>query len=210
MGISIINYTKKIAHQLILDHVNLELETGKIYGFQGRNGSGKTMLFRAICRLIEPTSGEVSIDGQSVTKGQYDMRNIGVLIEHPGFFPYLSGYENLKLLADINHIIGKEEINEILKTVGLFEARNKKYRKYSLGMKQRLGIAQALMENQKYIILDEPFNGIDESGVEELKEVLKDVRKQGRTILLSSHNEEDLLDICDQIFRVSKGEIVDD
>ena len=204
------NYTKTIDRQIILNHIQLELPEGKIYGFQGRNGSGKTMLFRAICHLIEPDHGDVLIDGKSVVKNEFDLRQLGILIEHPGFFPYLSGYENLKLLADINKTIGKQEIEEILRAVGLYEARHKKYRKYSMGMRQRLGIAQAVMENQKYIILDEPFNGIDESGVAEMKDLLRQLNQQGRTILLSSHNREDIEDLTNIIYQMSRGEIVYD
>lgn len=141
MKLTVKNYTKKIKEKVILDNINLELLNGNVYGFYGRNGSGKTMLFRAISTLIFPTTGDVLIDGESIIKNKYDLSNFGVLIEMPNFYPYLSGFDNLDILYRINNKSNNQHIDDILKKVDLYENRNKKYREYSLGMKQKLRIA---------------------------------------------------------------------
>ena len=207
MILEVKNYTKQIKGKTILDNVNLKLESGHVYGFFGRNGSGKTMLFRAISTLIYPTSGDVLIDGKSLIHDDFDLRNIGLLIEEPGFYPSLTGMENLSLLYEINHKKDPGYIIEVLKKVGLEEEKDKQYREYSLGMKQRLRIGQAFMEGQSLILLDEPGNGLDESGIEIVRKLILDLKDEGRLILLASHNKEDLSLLCDVIYKVDNGTV---
>ncbi len=209
MKLTVKDYTKVIKGKVILDQVNLTLSNGRIYGFYGRNGSGKTMLFRAICTLIMPTSGDVLIDDVSIIKEKYDLNNFGILIETPNFYPYLSGYDNLDMLYRINHKKDKEHIEEILKKVDLYEAKDQKYKEYSLGMKQKLRIAQAIMENQQIIILDEPTNGLDEGSIKKLHQLILDLKKQKKLVLLASHNQEDLNYLCDKIYYISNGKVSD-
>ena len=185
MILEVKNYTKQIKGKTILDNVNLKLESGHVYGFFGRNGSGKTMLFRAVSTLIYPTSGDVLIDGKSLIHDDFDLRNIGLLIEEPGFYPSLTGMENLSLLYEINHKKDPAYMLEVLKKVGLEEEKDKQYREYSLGMKQRLRIGQAFMEGQTFILLDEPGNGLDESGIEIVRKLIIDLKNEGRLILLA-------------------------
>lgn len=209
MKLIVKNYTKIINSKIILDHINLTLSSGKVYGFYGRNGSGKTMLFRAISTLIYPTNGDILIDDVSIINDDYDLSNFGILIENPNFYSHLSGFENLDMLYRINNPKNKQHIDDILKKVGLYEERNKKYREYSLGMKQKLRIAQAIMENQKIIILDEPTNGLDEVSVKELHNIILELKEQDKMILLASHNKEDLNYLCDKIFYVANGKVSD-
>lgn len=209
MKLTVKNYTKKIKEKVILDNINLELLNGNVYGFYGRNGSGKTMLFRAISTLIFPTTGDVLIDGESIIKNKYDLSNFGVLIEMPNFYPYLSGFDNLDILYRINNKSNNQHIDDILKKVDLYENRNKKYREYSLGMKQKLRIAQAIMENQQIIILDEPTNGLDEKSIQNLHNIVLELKKQKKMVLLASHNMEDLKLLCDKIFYISNGKLKD-
>lgn len=210
MKLCIQHYRKVIKKKIILDDINLELRSGNIYGFYGRNGSGKTMLFRAISTLIYPTSGDILIDGKSLIHDDFDLRQIGVLIEDPGFYPYLTGYENLMLLYSINNKKNANYINSILELVGLSDAAKKKFKEYSLGMKQRLRIAQAIMENQKIIILDEPTNGLDELGIEDIRKIIIKEKEKGKLILIASHNKEDLSILCDKIYKIDKGKIIGD
>ncbi len=207
MILEIKDYCKTLNKNKILKDINLKLESGNIYGFYGRNGSGKTMLFRAITTQIYPTSGDIRIDNKSIINDGYDLSLLGVLIENPGFFSYLSGYENLKLLYTINHKNNKQVIMEALKKVGLEHVANKPYRTYSLGMKQRLGIAQAIMENQQIIILDEPTNGLDEAGILEMREWIKEEKKKDKIILIASHSKEDLRILCDVIYGMEDGRL---
>lgn len=209
MKLTVKDYTKVIKGKVILDQVNLTLSSGKIYGFYGRNGSGKTMLFRAICTLIMPTSGDVLIDDVSIIKEKYDLSNFGILIETPNFYPYLSGYDNLDMLYRINHKKDKEHIEEILRKVDLYEAKDQKYKEYSLGMKQKLRIVQAIMEDQQIVILDEPTNGLDEASIKKLHQIILDLKKQKKLILLASHNQEDLNYLCDKIYYISNGKVSD-
>lgn len=208
MKIEIKEYSKEIKNTVILDAINLELEDNKVYGFYGRNGSGKTMLFRAIATLIHPTRGDVLIDGTSIVNNDFDLSRIGILIEDPGFYPYLSGFENLMMLYTINNKRDPEYILSVLKKVGLEDAANKKFKEYSLGMKQRLRIAQTFMENQEIIILDEPTNGIDEEGIEIIREIIKEEKKKKKIILLASHNKDDLKKLCDVVYKIEHGKIM--
>ncbi len=207
MILEVKNYCKKIKNKVILEDINLHLESGNVYGFYGRNGSGKTMLFRAITTLIYPTSGDVLIDNTSLIHDDYDLSQIGLLLEEPGFYPYLNGYENLSLLYEINHKKNKEHIQEILKEVGLSDFPKEKYKEYSLGMKQKLRIAQAIMEDQKIIILDEPMNGLDEKSVENIRNIIMKLKKKDKLILVASHNKEDLNLLCDKVYKVEEGKL---
>lgn len=201
--------TKEIKGNLILSDINLKLERGKIYGFKGKNGSGKTMLFRAICGLIKATEGEITVDGKVMGKDISFPENLGVLIEYPGFLPNFTGFKNLKYLADINGKIGEEEIKEAIRKVGLDPDDKRKFKKYSLGMKQRLGIAQAIMENPDLVILDEPTNALDADGVSLINSIIKDLKKQNKLILLANHDKEEIEGISDEIYTIQLGKITD-
>lgn len=205
--IEIKNVTKEINGNIILNNVNLTFDKGKVYGIKGKNGSGKTMLFRAICGFIR-TEGTITVNGKFVGKDGSYPDNVGVLLENPGFLPNYSGFKNLKYLAEINNKIGDEEIRSILKGVGLDPAEKKSFRKYSLGMKQKLGIAQAVMENQEVIILDEPTNALDEDSVKKINSMIKQLRNENKLILISNHNREELEAICDEIYTIENGKII--
>lgn len=193
-GIIVNHVTKSFKEETVLKDVVLSVPKGKICGIIGRNGSGKTVLFKCICGLLQVDKGDI----------QVDHRQIGAIIEEPGFLGQYSGRKNLELLASIS---GKKISNyqKILKMLGLLEAGDKKVRKYSMGMKQRLGIAQAIMEDQNIIILDEPMNGLDNAGVEEMRKLFLNLREQGKTILLASHNRDDIEILCDVVYEMDHG-----
>jgi len=201
------NLTLKINKDIILKDVTLHIKKGKITGLVGRNGCGKTMLMKCITGFVKPTEGEVIFNEKKIGEDVDFPDNTGIIIETPSFIPYYSGRKNLLELASLKKKIGKSEVDEVLKKVGLYEARNKMVRKYSLGMKQRLGIAQALMENPEVFILDEPMNGLDNECVGMVRGILADLRKEGKTILLVSHNAEDIRVLCDDIYEMDKGMI---
>lgn len=189
----------------ILRNVNVTFEKGKIHGLIGRNGSGKTMLMKCICGFVKPTGGMVMVAGKQIGKDCDFPDSVGIIIETPGFIPYYSGYRNLKLLADLKGRIGKEEIRSTMKTVGLDPDLKRHVRKYSLGMRQRLGLAQAIMENPDLLILDEPMNGLDKEGVADMRKYLLDLKTQGKTILIASHSAEDISVLCDTVCEMDKG-----
>lgn len=207
MKIELLNYTKDLSRNCVLNKINLTLESGKIYGLTGKNGSGKTMLMRAVCGLITPTSGEIKIDGKTLGKDLSFPESAGVLIENPGFTSGYSGFKNLKFLAQIQNKIGEKEIIETLEKVGLDPNDKKSFRKYSLGMKQKLGIAAAIMENPKLLILDEPFNALDEETTEKIRKVIMSYRKEDRIVILSCHDREELENLCDVIIKIKTGTI---
>lgn len=192
----------------ILKHITLKLEDGCIYGLTGNNGCGKTMLMRCICGFVRPTGGSITVDGKQIGVDEDYLAGAGTIIETPGFIPYYSGFRNLKVLADIKGEISAEQIRDTLKMVGLDPGLKLPVKKYSLGMRQRLGIAQAIMEDQKILILDEPMNGLDKNGVAEVRKLLLELKKQGRLILLASHNSEDIRVLCDEIFEMEAGKLV--
>lgn len=194
-----------IGKTAILNDVTVSLEAGKIHGLIGRNGSGKTMLMKCICGFIRPTRGEVVVDGKRVGKDVDFPENMGIIIETPGFIPYYSGYKNLKLLAGLRNKIGKEEIIQAMERTGLDPKLKRHVKKYSLGMRQRLGLAQAIMEDPDILILDEPMNGLDKDGVEDMRRYLIDLREQGKTILIASHSSEDISVLCDAVYEMEKG-----
>ena len=195
----------KIKNETILSGINLYIEKGKITGLVGRNGCGKTMLMKCITGFVKPTSGEVVFNEKRIGEDIDFPKDTGIIIETPSFIPYYSGRKNLLELASLNKKIGKKEIDKVLEKVGLYEARNKMVRKYSLGMRQRLGIAQALMEEPETLILDEPMNGLDNQGVEDIRKLLLELKEQGKTILIASHNREDIDVLCDHVWEMDKG-----
>lgn len=196
---------KKYDDATVLDNVSLEIEKGKIYGLVGRNGSGKTVLMKCICGLIKPTSGEVKVAGKTVGKDVDIPEDIGVIIETPGFIPNYSGFKNLKLLASVRNKISNEEIRKSMEIVGLEPKSRKHVGKYSLGMRQKLGIAQAIMEKPKILILDEPMNGLDNQGVADMRKLFLKLKEQWRTMLVASHNREDIDVLCDEVYEMDHG-----
>lgn len=192
----------------ILDDVSVKAGKGEAVGLIGGNGSGKTMLMKCICGFNTMFTGEITVKGKRIGKDVEFAPDTGFIIEAPGFIPYMTGYENLKVLAGIKKIIGKKEIREYMKFVGLDPDNKKSVKKYSLGMRQRLGLAQALMENPDVLILDEPFNGLDKGMAERMRDVLVDEKRKGKTILLASHNEHDIDYICDRIYEIDGGRII--
>lgn len=206
--IQVNNLSLRIKKDLILSDINIHVKKGEITGIVGRNGCGKTMLMKCITGFVKPTEGEVIFGSKKIGRDTDFPDNTGIIIETPTFIPYYSGMRNLKELAMLKKKIGKKEIEDILKVVGLYENRNKHVHKYSLGMRQRLGIAQALMENPDTLILDEPMNGLDKECVAMVRNILMDLKEQGKTILLVSHNSEDIGILCDKIYEMDKGRIV--
>jgi ABC-2 type transport system ATP-binding protein len=202
------NISKKIKNKVILDNISIEFENSKIYGFVGRNGSGKTMLFRAICGLMKLDSGRILLDDKVLYKDMDILPNTGIIIENAGLYSEYTGLKNLQLLANINKKIGEDEVREALTRVGLDPDDKRTVRKYSLGMKQRLIIAQAIMEKPDIILLDEPTNALDENGVEEIRNIIQDERKRGAIILIASHNKEDIKLLSDKVFYMENGCIV--
>ncbi|MBX4272112.1 ATP-binding cassette domain-containing protein [Clostridium estertheticum] len=205
--IEIKNLTKTIKGNKVLDNININLNNGKIYGFIGRNGSGKTMLFRAICGLIRPTTGEVTINSKIISKDIDFPESCGAILETPGFWDNQTGLECLKNIASIKSIINKEIISQWMLKLGLDPKDRKTFKKYSLGMKQKLALVQALMESPDLIILDEPTNSLDEESVLILRDILKKERERGATILLSSHNKTDIEELSDKIFKIDAGKV---
>lgn len=205
--ITLENVTKRFRDTVALNQVNIEFEEGKIHGIVGRNGSGKTVLMKCICGLMHQDSGEIWVEGKRIGKDVDIPQGIGAIIEAPGFLPNFSGYRNLKFLADIHRKVGKTEIFKAMQTVGL-EPENKKHvGKYSLGMRQRLGLAQAIMENPSILILDEPMNGLDKRGVEQMRQLLIGFKEEGKTILIASHSSEDISILCDTVHEMDDGYI---
>ena len=207
MQIKVENVTKKIGQATVLDQISMELESGMIYGLKGKNGSGKTMLMRMICGLILPTQGRIMIDGKTLGKDFSFPPNAGALIEAPGFLGRYSGFDNLKMLTDIQQKADDDAIAEALRKVGLDTEEKKKYKKYSLGMKQKLGIAAAIVEDPELIVLDEPTNALDEGSVERLRKILLEFKEKGALILLSSHDTEELKYLSDVVFHMENGHL---
>ena len=201
------NVSKRFGDNLVLDDVSVSFEKGKIHGIIGRNGSGKTMLMKCICGFVPVTSGTITVEGKRVGKDIDIPHNMGIIIETPGFLNSYSGYNNLKFLAGINKKISKDRIVEIMELVKLDPANKKHVGKYSLGMRQRLGLAQALMESPDILILDEPMKGLDQSGVNEMRDILSSLAKEGTTIIMANHNSEDIELLCDTVCEMELGKI---
>lgn len=194
-----------IGKQELLKDISVNFNYGKIYGIIGRNGSGKTLLFKCISGFILPTHGDIHVIGEQVGKDIDFSGHMGVIIETPGFIPHYSAYRNLKILADISGGAKKERIIECIRMVGLNEKEKKPVKKYSLGMRQRLGLAQAIMEDPQVLVLDEPMNGLDRHGVEDVRKLLLQLKEQDKTILIASHNAEDIRLLCDEVYEMEAG-----
>lgn len=203
--IQIMDLKKSFGTEEVLHGITREFEPGKIHGIVGNNGSGKTVLMKCICGFLLPTSGKVLVGGKKVGKDIDFPDCLGAIIETPGFLPNLTGLKNLKLLASLRGKIGEEQIRSSLRRVGLNPDLKKPVSKYSLGMRQRLGIAQAIMEDPALLVLDEPFNGLDKAGVFQMRELIQDLRLEGKTILLASHNESDIDILCDTVCEMDAG-----
>lgn len=199
--------TKSFGPATVLNNVSVDFERGKIHGLIGRNGSGKTMLLKCICGFVLPTKGVVTVNGKRIGKDTDVPESLGAIIEAPGFLPNYSAFMNLKFLAMIRGQIGKEEILNTIVRVGLDPKSKKHVGKFSLGMRQRLGIAQAMMENPDLLILDEPMNGLDNRGVEDIRALLLKIKEEGKTILIASHSKEDIDTLCDTVHEMDAGVI---
>ena len=203
--ISIENLNKQFKNQLVLNNINVKFSNGHIYGIIGRNGSGKTVLLKCICGFLKPTTGVISVNHKIVGKDIDFPENLGFIIETPGFLLNYSGYKNLKYLASIRKKIDGNEIKESMSLVGLDSADKKHVGKYSLGMRQRLGIAQAIMEKPDILVLDEPMNALDKNGGEEMRRLFLKMKSEGKLILLTSHNREDIEILCDEVYEMEEG-----
>ncbi len=205
--IEVKNVYKSFKNIEVLHDVSLQADKGSICGIIGRNGSGKTVLFKCICGFLQTDRGEIQIEGKAVGRDKSTLSNLGIIIESPGFLRHYSGYKNLEFLMGLNGKPDREKINDVLDLVGLAEQKNKKVGKYSMGMRQRLGIAQAIMEDQNILILDEPMNGLDNQGVEDMRQLLLKLKEKGNTILLASHNQGDIRQLCDFVYEMDLGRI---
>ncbi|NLE24590.1 MAG: ATP-binding cassette domain-containing protein [Clostridiaceae bacterium] len=209
MYIIVRDVNKTYGKHQVLNSISVGFLKGKIHGVVGRNGSGKTQLFKVICGYVIPDSGSVKVAGKIIGKDRDYPDSMGLLIENPGFLTNYTGLFNLQMLAAMNTKLKKDDLVNLMKEVGLADAINKKVRKYSLGMKQRLGIAQALMGNPELIILDEPFNGLDKTGVEDVRKMILSLKEKGKTIMLASHNPYDIEVLCDTIHEMDAGRIME-
>ena len=193
---------KSFGKEDVLIDVNLTVPPGKIVGLVGNNGSGKTVFMKCICGFLRPDKGTITVGGDKIGKDRDFPESIGIIIETPGFLPNVSGYKNLKILGSLKGKIGKREILDVLEAVGLSANMHKAVKKYSLGMRQRLGLAQAIMEDPEVLILDEPFNGLDKNTVGEMRQLLLSLRDRGKAILLASHNGADIAELCDEVLEM--------
>ena len=207
MKLRVDNISKNIGNRKILDSVNLELENGKIYGFVGRNCSGKTMLFRALSGLMGVSSGKIFLDDRELHKDMRVLENIGITIENAGLYPELAGFDNLKLLSGLKRKIDDNKIRETIVRVGLDPDDKRPFRKYSLGMKQRIVIAQAIMEEPDILMLDEPTNALDEEGIERIRKIISEEKQRGAMVLIASHNKEDIKLLADKVFLIRDGRV---
>lgn len=203
--IDVKNVSLTLQKNEILKDITVHFDRGQIHGLIGRNGSGKTMLMKCICGFVRPEVGEITVDGKRVGYDCDFPKNAGIIIETPGFIPYYSGLKNLKLLAGLRGKITVNDIKSAMQKVGLDPDLKRPVRKYSLGMRQRLGLAQAIMENPDLLILDEPMNGLDKDGVKDMRQYLLDLKEKGKTILIASHSAEDIEVLCDTVCEMDKG-----
>lgn len=201
MIIKIDNVTKAFKKENILENINLSLESGNIYGFIGRNGTGKTILFKMMCGFYKPTEGTITYNNIDYIKDNTFPKNTRVLIENPSFIDELTGFENLKFLAQFEHKIDDKDIEKFLKLVNLYEEKDKKYSKYSVGMKQKLALAQTFMEYPDVILLDEPFNGLEEETILKIRDYIKELKKQEKIIVIATHMKEDIDSLVDIVYR---------
>lgn len=198
---------KRFGDKTAIYPVTAGFEKGKITGLIGCNGSGKTVLMKMICGLMRPTHGTIEVMGEPISLNRRSHASIGAIIENPGFIPEFTGYKNLKFLANLTRRANEHDIWRVLKAVGLEQAANKRVGNYSLGMRQRLGIAQAIMENPQIVILDEPMNGLDKKGVSDMREMFRNLRSNGQTLILASHNALDIDVLCDTVYQVENGHV---
>lgn len=205
--IKVENLSKQFGKTEVLHQVNVSFAKGQIHGLIGRNGSGKTMLLKCICGFVPATSGTITVQGKVVGKDIDIPKNIGIIIETPGFLPGYSAYKNLKFLADISGKADRQAVKDAIKKVGLDPELKRHVGKYSLGMRQRLGLAQAIMEDPDILLLDEPMNGLDNEGVEEMRKFLLELKEQGKTIIIASHSKEDIEVLCDTVSEMDKGRL---
>ena len=205
--IEVSNVSKKYKDKMLVEDVSFIVEKGEILGIVGLNGSGKTVLLKCICGLMDYSAGTIKVDGKVIGRECEYPKNMGVIIETPGFLPYHSGYKNLEYLASLRKKITKQDIKDVLVKVGLAGEEKKLVAKYSLGMRQRLGIAQAIMENPELLILDEPMNGLDKEGIVDVRKLLLDMKAEGKTMIVTSHNEEDIKVLCDKVIEMDKGKL---
>ena len=203
--IEVSNVSLTINKTIILNDISMQMEKGKIYGLVGRNGSGKTMLMKCICGFVRPASASVRVQGRLVGTDVDFPGNVGIIIENPGFIPYYSGMKNLEMLAGLKRKITKEQIARAMQLAGLEPGLKRHTGKYSLGMRQRLGIAQAIMEEPDILILDEPMNGLDKDGVNDMRKLFLQMKEQGKTMLIASHNADDIDILCDHVWEMEKG-----
>lgn len=206
-AICVENVKKSFGEEVVLKGIDREFEGGRIHGIVGNNGSGKTVLMKCICGFLRPDEGRIVVNGKVIGRDTDFPEDIGIIIETPGFLPGLTGIKNLKLLASLKGRIKEQEIREVIRRVGLDPDLKKPVGKYSLGMRQRLGIAQAIMENPSLLILDEPFNGLDKHGVEQMRTLIKGLSAEGKTILLASHNQADIDELCDTVCEMDAGKM---
>lgn len=207
MFLEVKHISKQIGMDEVLKDITISMEKGKVYGFQGKNGCGKSMLMRVICGLVIPTHGSVTIDGEQLGKELSFPRSLGMMIEKPGFLGTYTGLQNLEMLEAIRSKMKKKEIEDVLARVGLEDVMHKKYRKYSLGMKQKLGIAAAIMEKPDILILDEPVNALDEKSEEQLWNIVREEKERGALVIVSCHAAEVLESVADEIYRMDCGQM---
>ena len=205
--IKVENVTKRFGDTVVLNNISVTFDDKKIHGLVGRNGSGKTMLMKCICGFVPVTSGRITVNDKEIGKDIDVPESCGIIIETPGFLPEYSGYKNLKFLADIKGNVKKETIMGAIRSVGLNPSSKKHVGKYSLGMRQRLGLAQAIMEDPDLLILDEPMNGLDKEGVSDMRKYLIDLKNKGKTLIIASHSTEDIETLCDTVFEMEKGSL---
>ena len=203
--IEIENVSKSFGEEQVLKSVTHTFERGRIHGIVGNNGSGKTVLMKCICGFLRPDAGRIFVNDVQIGKDRDFPEDIGIIIETPGFLPHLSGFQNLKLLATLKRRANDHTIGAVLEQVGLDPAMKKPVGKYSLGMRQRLGLAQALMEDPELLILDEPLNGLDKHGAAHIRHIIKGLREDGKTVLLASHNQQDIDELCDTVCEMDAG-----
>ena len=201
--ITLKNIQLELKKTCVFQNLNFSCKQGEIIGITGANGSGKSVLFKLIAGLYSPSYGEVLINGENIVPERKIPANLGALIEEPGFINYYSGFKNLQYLASIRGVVGNQEINDRLKIVGLYEQKDQKVKTYSLGMRKKLGIAQAIMENPSILLLDEPMNALDKSSVENMRTLFRKLSSEkGTTILIASHSEEDIRILCDKVYAI--------
>lgn len=205
IAVSVQNVSKDFGHERVVKSVSRDFQRGLIHGIIGNNGSGKTVLMKCICGFLLPTEGKVIVNGKHIGKDVDFPEDLGLIIETPGFLPHLSGIKNLEILASLRKHISLEDIVAAINRVGLDPTIKKPVGKYSLGMRQRLGIAQAIMEDPSLLILDEPLNGLDKNGVREMRQLIKELKQAGKTILLASHNQGDIDELCDTVSEMDAG-----